>query len=112
MVGFFAAIASPADAENGMGKGYGPCWDIATPAERALMKNESRGWPSADNPNSSAFGCGQLLSGNRRLYAEQCNTSPVTLDANDSMCLMRAYIADRYGSAGRALSFRQRNGWY
>lgn len=109
-------VGSPALADSkasrGMGVGHGPCWPLATAAERALMKHESSGWPTARNPRSTAFGCGQLLIVNRRRFARACDTVASTVDPSSSMCLMRAYVRSRYGSTGRALAFRRARGWY
>ena len=81
-------------------------------AESAIVGHESRGSTSAKNPRSSAFGVGQLLSGNRVKYAARCSTNAWTLEYTAQLCMMRAYIDDRYGSAARALAFRRSHGWY
>lgn len=89
-----------------------PCWSLATGTEQALMLHESRGWPTARNPRSSAFGCGQLLVGHRRRFAHACHTVASTVDPSASMCLLRSYVHMRYGTAERALAFRRKHGWY
>jgi len=111
-------VAPPADAHesrasNGMGHGDGPCMAVATPTERALMRHESNGWPTARNPRSSAYGCPQALLVIRRRYAPRCGaTNPWTTDVGVQMCILRGYVRDRHGSTARALSFRRTHGWY
>ena len=112
---FTALTAGPVEASrrsNGIGHGPGPCMGIATPTEQALMAHESHGWPTADNPTSTAYGCGQLLAGHRARFAKRCATTPNTTNPTASLCLMRAYITDRYGTADKALRFRRARGWY
>jgi hypothetical protein len=112
MVAAMLSITSPAGAENGMKKGYGPCWAIATEEERKIMRTESRGWPTADNPTSTAFGCGQLIAANRRRHAKRCATHPDTVNAAAQMCMFREYIRTRYGSTTRALYVKRAQGTY
>ena len=123
---------SPA-ADQGPGQSFDPApkaWRPATPtsrrsaaagvgysaglsyAESIIVGRESRGLSGAKNPRSSAFGLGQLLSGNRAQYAPRCGTSASTRNPGGQLCMMRAYINDRYGSAARALAFRRSHGWY
>ena len=77
-----------------------------------IIGRESRGRATAKNPRSSAFGLGQLLAGNRLKYAPRCGTTAWTANVGAQLCMMRAYIQDRYGSASRALAFRKRHGFY
>lgn len=91
----------------------GKCYAYArSAAQAALLDRESDGYHTADNPNSSAYGCGQLLYPTRRMYAKVCDTTPNTNNVADQMCMMSAYIDDRYGSDERALAFWKRNKWY
>jgi hypothetical protein len=87
-----------------------PC-DLSgtSPAEHWIIMKESSGFPTADNPTSTAFGLGQLLLGNRILYLGQ---DYATVDCGRQLWAFRAYVRDRYGSAARAKAFWQANGWY
>jgi septal ring factor EnvC (AmiA/AmiB activator) len=78
-------------------------------AERWIIMRESSGYPTADNPTSTAFGLGQLLLGNRILYLGQ---DYATIDCGKQLGAFRAYVRDRYGTAERAQAFWQANGWY
>jgi septal ring factor EnvC (AmiA/AmiB activator) len=78
-------------------------------AERWIILRESSGYPTADNPVSTAFGLGQLLLGNRILYLGQ---DYATVDCGRQLWAFRAYVRDRYGTAARAKAFWQANGWY
>jgi hypothetical protein len=105
------AGAAESRASRGMGNGPGPCMAVATATERALMRHESNGWPTADNPDSSAFGCGQLLRSTRRAhYPHGCPIA--TTDVACQMAGFRSYYRSRYGSAERALAVRRARGWY
>lgn len=77
-----------------------------------IIKLESGGDPEADNPKSTAFGCGQLLRGNRIKYGKECGVRFDTLDPEWQMCMTHAYIDDRYKSDEAALAFKLRRGWY
>jgi septal ring factor EnvC (AmiA/AmiB activator) len=78
-------------------------------AERWIILRESSGYPTADNPTSTAFGLGQLLLGNRILYLGE---DYATIDCGRQLWAFRAYVRDRYGTAERAKAFWQANGWY
>lgn len=107
------AGATESRASRGMGRGDGPCMAIATPTERALLRLESNGWPTADNPDSTAYGCSQALLATRRRYVRRCgSTNPWTTDVHVQMCILRSYVRDRYGSTGAALTARRTKGWY
>ncbi len=80
-----------------------------SPAEYWIIMRESSGYPTADNPRSTAFGLGQLLLGNRILYLGQ---DYATTDCGRQLWAFRAYVRDRYGTAARAKAFWQANGWY
>lgn len=91
----------------------GECYIYArSTAQAKIVYKESRGDPTAKNPKSSAFGCGQLLISTRRVYSKFCNGDPHTLDTEEQMCMMSAYIDDRYGSDDRALNWHRRYNWY
>jgi hypothetical protein len=91
--------------------GSGPPCDLSgtSAAERWIIMRESSGYPTADNPASTAFGLGQLLLGNRILYLGE---DYATTDCGRQLWAFRAYVRDRYGTAGRARAFWQANGWY
>jgi septal ring factor EnvC (AmiA/AmiB activator) len=78
-------------------------------AEHWIIMRESSGYPTADNPASTAFGLGQLLLGNRILYLGR---DYATTDCGRQLWAFRAYVRDRYGTAERAKAFWQANGWY
>ena len=80
-----------------------------SPAEYWIIMRESSGYPTADNPTSTAFGLGQLLLGNRILYL---GNQYATTDCGRQLWAFRAYVRDRYGTAARAKAFWQANGWY
>ncbi|HSK35995.1 MAG TPA: hypothetical protein VLA80_04595, partial [Actinomycetota bacterium] len=80
-----------------------------SPAESWIIMRESSGYPTADNPTSTAFGLGQLLLGNRILYL---GNQYATTDCGRQLWAFRAYVRDRYGTAARAKAFWQANGWY
>jgi len=100
-----------AGAGGGSILGPGPPCDLSgtSAAERWIIMNESSGYPTADNPASTAFGLGQLLLGNRILYLGE---DYATTDCGRQLWAFRAYVRDRYGTAGRAKAFWQANGWY
>lgn len=78
-----------------------------------LIQKESSGRTDAKNPNSSAFGLGQLIRANREAYAKKLGIqNPDTTDYNEQLAMMKAYIADRYGSPEKAKQFWERNNWY
>lgn len=78
-----------------------------------LIHKESRGRVSAKNPKSSAFGLGQLISSQRRLYAQRLGIQdPDTVNFGDQLAMMKSYVADRYGSSSAAKKFWERHGWY
>jgi septal ring factor EnvC (AmiA/AmiB activator) len=108
-----AARAARAAGAAGGGSIHGsgrPC-DLSgtSAAERWIIMRESSGYPTADNPTSTAFGLGQLLLGNRILYLGK---EYATTDCGRQLWAFRAYVRDRYGSAERAKAFWQANGWY
>lgn len=108
MVAVIAALIHLA----GMKDTPGPCMDIATPVEKQIIWVESKGWPTADNPKSTAFGCGQLLVRQRKAYAPLCDTHHATVDPEDQMCMFRMYVEDRYDTPERAWAFWRKRGWY
>jgi septal ring factor EnvC (AmiA/AmiB activator) len=106
-------LARQAAARAGRGSihGSGPRCDLSgtSAAERWIIMRESSGYPTADNPTSTAFGLGQLLLGNRILYLGE---DYATTDCGRQLWAFRAYVRDRYGTAERAKAFWQANGWY
>jgi septal ring factor EnvC (AmiA/AmiB activator) len=78
-------------------------------AELWIIMKESGGYPTADNPTSTAFGLGQLLLGNRILYL---GADYDTIDCGKQLTAFRAYVRDRYRTAENAKAFWQANGWY
>jgi septal ring factor EnvC (AmiA/AmiB activator) len=106
-----AAAAARAGAGRPPAGGSGGRCDLSgtSAAERWIIMRESSGYPTADNPTSTAFGLGQLLLGNRILYLGE---DYATTDCGRQLWAFRAYVRDRYGTAERAKDFWQANGWY
>lgn len=76
---------------------------------KKIIYKESRGNPSAENPDSSARGIGQLLTGTyRNLGMKHSNNEGAQLVA------MLGYIGRKYGSGGpcAALKFHSRHNYY
>jgi septal ring factor EnvC (AmiA/AmiB activator) len=105
-----AAARSPLDAPHVPRASGGRC-DLSgtSSAELWIIMRESGGYPTADNPTSTAFGLGQLLLGNRILYL---GADYDTVDCGKQLAAFRAYVRDRYGTAEAARAFWQANGWY
>jgi hypothetical protein len=105
------ARQAAAGAGRGSIHGSGRRCDLSgtSPAERWIIMRESSGYPTADNPTSTAFGLGQLLLGNRILYLGQ---DYATTDCGRQLWAFRAYVRGRYRTAERAKAFWQANGWY
>jgi septal ring factor EnvC (AmiA/AmiB activator) len=106
-----AAAAARAGGGRPPTRGSGGRCDLSgtSAAERWIILRESSGYPTADNPTSTAFGLGQLLLGNRILYLGR---DYATTDCGRQLWAFRAYVRDRYGTAERAKAFWQANGWY
>ncbi len=78
-------------------------------AEYWIIMHESGGDPTADNPNSTAFGLGQLLLDLRqRLLGADYDT----IDCGKQLSAFRSYVRERYGTAEAAKSFWLNHGWY
>jgi septal ring factor EnvC (AmiA/AmiB activator) len=78
-------------------------------AEYWIIMHESGGDPTADNPNSTAFGLGQLLLDLRqRLLGADYDT----IDCGKQLSAFRAYVKERYGTAENAKAFWVAHGWY
>lgn len=78
-----------------------------------IIGKESSGLTTAKNKESSAFGLGQLLKGNRAVYASKLGIkNPDTTDFGEQLRMMQAYIKDRYGTSAKAKAFHEKNGWY
>ena len=78
-------------------------------AEYWIIIRESGGDPTAANPNSTAFGLGQLLLDLRqRLLGADYDT----IDCGKQLYAFRAYVKERYGTAENAKAFWIAHGWY
>lgn len=78
-------------------------------AEYWIIMRESGGDPTAANPNSTAFGLGQLLLDLRqRLLGADYDT----IDCGKQLAAFRAYVRERYGTAENAKAFWIAHGWY
>lgn len=78
-------------------------------AEFWIIMKESGGDPTADNPNSTAFGLGQLLLDLRqRLLGADYGT----IDCGKQLSAFRSYVKERYGTAENAKAFWIAHGWY
>src|SRR6266567_4022175 len=71
-------------------------------AEYWIIMHESGGDPTAANPNSTAFGLGQLLLG----------ADYDTIDCGKQLSAFRSYVRERYGTAENAKAFWIAHGWY
>jgi hypothetical protein len=86
--------------------------------EAWIIARESNWRTSAQNSGSTAFGLGQLLSGNRVAIAQALSqrlgysVSPNTTDPNMQLVIMRVYIAQRYGTTANARQHEQQFRWY
>jgi septal ring factor EnvC (AmiA/AmiB activator) len=81
----------------------------ASDAEYWIIMRESGGDPTARNPNSTAFGLGQLLLDLRqRLLGADYDT----IDCGKQLSAFRSYVKERYGTAEAAKSFWLGHGWY
>lgn len=79
-------------------RGWGSYWD-----DFNYIVNKESSWnPKADNPNSTAYGLGQLLAG----------TAKKTDDPREQLNLMMNYIGGRYGNPQEAREFHENHGWY
>jgi hypothetical protein len=78
--------------------------DDITEAEDWIIEHESGWQPTAKNPNSSAFGLGQLLKATRVKYL---GAKADSTDCDDQIRAFRAYVKDAYGTAERAKQFWQ-----
>jgi LAS superfamily LD-carboxypeptidase LdcB len=81
-------------------------------AKEWLIDKESDGRVTADNPNSTAFGIGQLTIANRKKYGKQLGVDPNTTDKSAQLEMMDKYVEDRYGSYQKAKQFWEKKGWY
>lgn len=91
----------------------GACFrHVRSDAQRELVRRESGGDPLADNPDSTAYGCGQLLRATRRQFGRMLGIHPDTASAAQQMRMMSAYTDHRYGSDDAALDHHRRRRWY
>jgi hypothetical protein len=81
-------------------------------AERWIINRESGNNVNAQNPNSTAFGLGQLTKANRTAYAKILGVSPNTTDYASQLAMFRMYVSQRYGNITNALRHWQLKGWY
>jgi hypothetical protein len=77
-----------------------------------IISKESSGNPNAKNPKSSAFGLGQLIRSNREAYAKRFGFSPDTVNPQEQLQMMDAYVKERYGSYAAARKFWEQHNWY
>lgn len=72
-----------------------------------IIKKES-GWkPTAQNPDSTAYGLGQFLDSTwETVGCEKTDVAEVQID-----CTI-LYIKDRYETPNKALEFHRQNNWY
>ena len=96
--------------QAGIVRGGGKC-DLSgtSDAEYFIIMKESGGDPTADNPNSTAFGLGQLLLDlRRRILGDNYDT----IDCGLQLMAFRTYVRERYGTAEAAKAFWDTHGWY
>ncbi len=100
-------------AMAGRGRPAGRGWrcDLSgtSPAEWFIIAHESGGDPTAANPESSAFGLGQLLLDMRLRYL---GVAYATTDCRRQLAAFRTYVRDRYGTAEAATAFWVAHHWY
>jgi septal ring factor EnvC (AmiA/AmiB activator) len=96
--------------QAGLVRGGGKC-DLSgtSDAEYFIIMHESGGDPTADNPNSTAFGLGQLLLDLRRRIL---GANYDTIDCGLQLMAFRTYVRERYGTAEAAKAFWVSHGWY
>jgi septal ring factor EnvC (AmiA/AmiB activator) len=96
--------------QAGVVRGGGKC-DLSgtSDAEYFIIMHESGGDPTADNPNSTAFGLGQLLLDLRRRYL---GANADTIDCGLQLQAFRGYVRERYGTAENAKAFWLAHAWY
>jgi hypothetical protein len=83
-----------------------------SPPEIWILSVESGFDPHAHNPQSTAFGVGQLILVNRELYAKKLGCSSDTVDFEEQVAMFRNYVLDRYHTAAHAKVFHLAHGWY
>ncbi|WPC19419.1 phage tail tape measure protein [Pediococcus inopinatus] len=73
-----------------------------------IINAESHWNPKAQNPTSPAYGIPQALPGSKMASAgSDWRTNPIT-----QLKWMKGYVKGRYGTAQKALAFRNANNWY
>lgn len=102
-----SSTSSSGDTLSAAAAQYG--WD--TGSERAaleeLMRRESGGNPTAQNPSSTAYGRWQFLDSTWDDVGGTKTSDPALQDQYGM-----AYISQRYGSPSAALAFHDQNNWY
>lgn len=81
----------------------------ASPAEVWIIMHESGDNPFAQNPNSTAFGLGQLLLD---LRIRLLGADYATTDCAKQLWAFRQYVKERYGTAEAAQAFWEAHHWY
>ncbi|HEX6678950.1 MAG TPA: hypothetical protein VF486_28535 [Actinomycetes bacterium] len=105
-----AAVEAALAGRGGpLGRGWRCDLSGTSPAEWFVIAHESGGDPTAANPTSSAFGLGQLLLDQRLRYL---GVAYATTDCRRQLAAFRAYVHDRYGTAGAAMAFWVAHHWY
>lgn len=77
------------------------------PSLKWIIQHESGGNPTAQNPNSTAYGLMQFLDSTWGNYGYEKTSDPV-----QQLIAGNAYIKQRYGSADAAKAFWEKNHWY
>lgn len=90
----------------------GSVGDSEQEAKQWIIGKESSGKTTAKNPNSSAFGLGQMIRANREAYAKRLGVDPDTTDYDAQSAMMDMYVKDRYGTYQKAREFWEKNQWY
>lgn len=78
-----------------------------------IIEHENRTMnPFLKNPNSTAFGIGQLLKATREAIASQLGYDPNTTNPDQQIDMMLKYIDQRYHSTEAAYEHWIAHGWY
>lgn len=81
-------------------------------AEAEIIQLESSFNNKAKNKNSTAYGLWQGLESTRHKYGKLVGVEPNTDNPYKQIKMFRKYIADRYGTAEKALEFHHIAGFY
>lgn len=99
-------------ALQGAGVSSGGTSGQSDPDKAWILDHESEDNVNADNPNSTAFGVGQLIRSNREAIGNRLGIDPETRDYNEQHRMMDEYVRERYGSYAAARKFWEQNGHY